>query len=219
MIIAVDGPAGSGKGTLSKKLAAHYGLAFLDTGLLYRWVGMEALKRKIDPGDEEALTALALSLTSDQLEDPSLRGDEAAQAASKIAVHPKVRQALLDYQRSFAENPSSGLQGTLLDGRDIGTRICPQADLKLFITADVEIRAQRRVKELQERGIPCIYASVLKEMVERDARDTERKDSPLKPAEDAFVINTSTLSPEQVFDAAVHLIEHTLRTKGLSSRL
>ncbi len=216
MIIAVDGPAGSGKGTLSKKLAKHYRLAFLDTGLLYRWVGIESLKRKIDPTDEEALAALALNLTPDKLEDPSLRGDEAAQAASKIAVHPKVRRALLEYQRSFADSPPASFQGALLDGRDIGTRICPRADIKLFITADVEVRAQRRVKELQERGIPCIYASVLKEMAERDTRDTERKDSPLKPAEDAFVINSSALSPEQVFDAAVHHIEHTLRTKGLS---
>lgn len=219
MIITVDGPAGSGKGTLSKKLADRYHLAFLDTGLLYRWVGMTAFEQGLDLEDETVVTEVARSLRADELDSLRLRGDDAARVASRIAIHPKVRQALLALQRTFAHTPPAGFNGVLLDGRDTGTKICPEADIKLYITADVEVRAQRRVKELQQRGIPCIYSSVLKEMIERDARDSGRKDSPLKPAEDALVMDTSTLSPEQVFDAAVHHIDHTLRTKTLSSRL
>ncbi len=203
MIIAIDGPAAAGKGTLAKRLAEHFGLALLDTGLLYRAVGMKLVRAGLDPEDADAATEAAQGLDADDLAAGDLRGDEAAQAASKVAVVPGVRAALLDFQRGFAASPPGGAKGAVLDGRDIGTVVCPDADAKLFINAGVEVRAARRVKELQGRGLEAIYARVLEDMKERDARDSGRGVSPLAPAEDALRIDTSDLDADQVFAAAL----------------
>ncbi len=211
MIIAIDGPAAAGKGTLAKRLAEHFGLALLDTGLLYRAVGMKLVRAGFDPEDAEAATEAARGLGPADLEAGDLRGDEAAQAASKVAAVPGVRAALLDFQRGFAAAPPDGAKGAVLDGRDIGTVVCPDADGKFFINAGVEVRAARRVKELQERGLEAIYARVLDDMKERDARDQGRGVSPLKPAEDAFRIDTSDLDADQVFAAALDHISAQLR--------
>lgn len=206
MIIAIDGPAAAGKGTLARRLAEHFGLGVLDTGLLYRAVGVMTLRRGVDPGDPDAAKVaaeVARALVPEDLEDPELRRDEAANAASKVAVIPEVRSALLDFQRRFASHPPAGARGAVLDGRDIGTVVCPQADVKFFITASVEARAERRLKELQEGGLGAIHGAVLRDMTERDARDAGRHVSPLEPASDAIVLDTSELSAEAVFVKAL----------------
>jgi len=210
-IITIDGPAAAGKGTLAKGLARHYGLELLDTGLLYRAVARKVLDMGVEIGAdpesyEETAGQAARGLVSADLEVPGLRKDETAQAASKVSAIPAVRKALLDFQRSFAETPPNKAPGAILDGRDIGTVVCPTADVKLFITATTEVRAQRRHKELQERGEVSIYARVLNDMKERDARDTGRNVSPLTPAEDALQIDTSDLDADQVFAAALEFI-------------
>jgi cytidylate kinase len=181
--VAIDGPAAAGKGTISKAVAAHFDLAHLDTGLLYRAVGARMLQ------GEEPIEA-AQSLAADDLENPALRTADVAQAASKVAVIPEVRAALLDFQRAFARR--SG--GAVLDGRDIGTVICPQAEVKLFVTASAEVRAQRRFAELAERGFETDFDTVLADVKTRDDRDMNRADAPLRPAEDAVTIDTSELS-------------------------
>lgn len=188
LCIAIDGPAASGKGTISRAIAAHFGFAHLDTGLLYRGVGLRVL------GGEDPLAA-AQSLTAGDLEAPELRTDRVAQAASKVAVLPEVRAALIDFQRAFAARAG----GAVLDGRDIGTVICPDAPVKLFVTASPDVRAQRRLKELLERGQDTDFATVLADVKARDARDSSRAEAPLKPAEDAVMIDTSELD----IDAAV----------------
>ncbi len=210
-IIAIDGPAAAGKGTLAWRLARHFGLELLDTGLLYRAVARKVLDIGVeigdDPDDYEVLAGQAArGLIAADLEVPGLRGDKVAQAASKVSAIPAVRKALLDFQRTFAETPPNSAPGAILDGRDIGTVVCPGAPVKLFITADTEVRAQRRHKELQERGEVSIYARVLHEMKERDARDTGRDVSPLTPAADAFLIDTSDLDADRVFAAALDFI-------------
>lgn len=207
-IIAIDGPAASGKGTLSKRVAAAYGFAHLDTGALYRAVGIGVLRAGGDPANAELATRVARDLHPEDgiLNDPDLRGDEAAQAASKVAAVPAVREALLDFQRRFASDPPGGAPGAVLDGRDIGTVVCPSADAKLFITASVEVRADRRLKELRSRGIPAIPSEVLEDMKVRDARDSQRAVAPLRPAADAFVLDTSELDADQAFGAAIVFI-------------
>lgn len=190
--IAIDGPAAAGKGTVSKAVAAHFGFAHLDTGLLYRAVGAKVL------GGMDAIEA-ARALVAEDLEDASLRTPDVAQAASKAAVIAGVRSALLDFQRSFAAR--SG--GAVLDGRDIGTVICPDARVKLFVTASAEVRAQRRFAELSERGIDDTFEQVLADVKARDARDMDRVEAPLKPADDAVVIDTSELTIAQAVVAAV----------------
>lgn len=202
MIIAVDGPAASGKGTLARRLAAHFGLRHLDTGLLYRAVGMSVLRQGADPGNVTAATRAARTLDPALLDDPALRGDDAAQAASKAAAIPEVREALLRFQRDFAHQPP----GAVLDGRDIGTVVCPEADVKIFVTASVEKRAERRLKELRERGVATIQDAVLRDMQERDARDAQRSVAPLRPAPDAFVLDTTDLDVEAAFAAALNHI-------------
>jgi CMP/dCMP kinase len=201
MIIAVDGPAASGKGTLAKRLARHFDLAHLDTGSLYRTVALKALALG-DPADaavaERAARALDLSL----LEDPALRSDAAAEAASVVAAVPGVRAALLQFQRDFAHRAG----GAVLDGRDIGTVICPDADTKLFLTASPEARAERRTRELRAAGQEAIYQRVLDDMKARDARDRARRSAPLQPADDAIVIDTSSLDADAVFAAALAAI-------------
>ena len=211
MIIAIDGPAASGKGTLARRIAEHLDLALLDTGLLYRAVGLKTLRGGASADDVEAATKAAETLDFSELSDPELRADAAAGAASKVGAIPAVRQALLDFQRDFASNPPQGRRGAVLDGRDIGTVVCPDADAKIFVTASVEVRAQRRLKELRERGLEAIHTRVLQEMKERDNRDASRAVAPLEPAEDAFLLDTSGLGPDAVFTEALNFIK--LRSK------
>lgn len=210
LIIAIDGPAGAGKGTLSRSLCEEMGYDFLDTGLLYRLVGLQALAHHIPMDDEEALAHLAETLPLDLLSDPRLRSDEAAVAASQVSVHPRVRAALLDFQRNFALQPRKGSPGVVLDGRDIGTRVLPEAHVKFYVTANVEIRAERRLKELQSRGIQRIYADVLRDMKERDLRDSQRKEAPLSVAPDALVLDTTHLSPQDALEKAKAFIKQNL---------
>ncbi len=206
MIIAVDGPAAAGKGELTRRLAAHLDLARLDTGLLYRAVGWRVVAQGKDPADEDAALAAAKSLRATHLEEPELRSEAAGSAASKVAAIPAVRAALLDFQRDFAAHPPAGKKGAVLDGRDIGTVICPDAPVKLFLTARPEIRAERRAKELQAKGAEAIGSAVLRDMMERDARDRERSVAPLEPAQDALVLDTSDMDADAVFAAALDYI-------------
>lgn len=194
--IAIDGPAAAGKGTISRRVAAHFGLAHLDTGLLYRAVGRRLLEGT-DP--EEA----ARALRADDLDETLLRTDAVAQAASRVAVIPEVRAALLDFQRAFARRDG----GAVLDGRDIGTVICPEAEAKLFVTASAEVRAERRWKELAGRGFEVSPEEVLADVRERDARDMDRAEAPLRPAEDAVVIDTSEMDIEAAVAAAIAAVE------------
>ena len=211
MIVAIDGPSASGKGTLSKRLAAHLGFEHLDTGKIYRAVGMMVVRDGGDPADESVALQAAKSLEPAILADPELGGDTAAIAASKVAAITSVRDVLLQFQRDFAAMPPDGLKGAVLDGRDIGTVVCPEAEVKLYVTASADIRAERRHKELLERGESSIYARVLQDMKERDERDTNRSAAPLKPAEDAFILDTSDLNADQAFSAALEEIERTGR--------
>ncbi|UTW51928.1 (d)CMP kinase [bacterium SCSIO 12827] len=207
MIIAIDGPAAAGKGTLARRIARDLGFAYLDTGLLYRATGKRVLEAGADPEDAEAAEAEALALAPRDLERPDLRTDAVAQAASKVSAVPGVRAALLAFQRTFAAHPPEGAKGAVLDGRDIGTVVCPDADVKLFVTASDEVRARRRFKELQESDPDVIYARVLEEMRERDARDRSRAVAPLEPAEDAILLDTSDLNADEVFAKALDIIK------------
>ncbi|MBO6560444.1 MAG: (d)CMP kinase [Nisaea sp.] len=209
MIIAIDGPAAAGKGTLARRLADELGFAYLDTGSLYRAVGVMVLRAGDDPEDKAAAADAARNLDRSILGSPELRTGEAGAAASKVAAVPEVRAALKDFQRNFATNPPGGAKGAILDGRDIGTVICPDADRKLFVTASVEARAERRFKELQERGEAAIYARVLQDMRERDARDAGRSDAPMVQADDAVLIDTSSMTPDEAFAAALEVIKGT----------
>lgn len=206
MIIAIDGPAAAGKGTLARRLAEHLGFAYLDTGLLYRATGRKVLDAGDDPADAEAAEAVARGLDADDLVAPGLRTDDVARAASMVASVPGVRAALLDFQRRFAAEPPPPYKGAVLDGRDIGTVVCPEAEVKLFVTASDEVRAERRAKELRQAGHDVITARVLQEMKERDARDQVRDIAPLVAAPDAVEIDTSGLDADQVFARALALI-------------
>ncbi len=210
MIIAVDGPAASGKGTLARRIARELGYGHLDTGKLYRAVGMAVLRGGGDPSDAVAAAAAARSLDPTTLDDPDLAGDEAAQAASKVSAIPAVRAVLLDFQRDFAARPP----GAVLDGRDIGTVVCPNADIKLYVIASDEIRAQRRHKELLDRGKASIYARVLQDLKERDARDSTRSVAPMKPAEGAVVLDTTVLDAEAAYAAAMECIHGMVAGAG-----
>ena len=205
IIIAIDGPAAAGKGTLARRLAAELGFDYLDTGLIYRAVGMKLARAGQDPSQVEAAERTARALAPADLEAPDLRVDAAAQAASKVAVIPGVRAALLDFQRHFASQPPGG-KGAVLDGRDIGTVVCPDAQVKLFVTASLEKRAERRLKELQEKGLEAIYDTVLADMRERDDRDRNRSAAPLIAAGDATVLDTSDLDAHQAFAVALKLV-------------
>jgi cytidylate kinase len=213
-VIAIDGPAASGKGTIGFKIAEALGFGYLDTGALYRAVAKRVVDQDQDPAIPEYAVAAALWLQQhikpELLADPALRSDDIGVAAAKVAAIPDVRIALLDLQRDFAKNPGSGFKGAVLDGRDIGTVICPEADIKLFITADVEIRAERRLKELQSRGINATYDPVLKDMRERDARDQNRSVAPLKPASDAVIIDNGHLSREEALEKALSVVREKL---------
>ncbi len=206
MIITVDGPAAAGKGELTQRLAKHFGFARLDTGKLYRAVGWRVLAGGGDPENEAAAVDAAKALAADDLEAPGLRSEEAAEAASKVAAIQAVRGVLLEFQRHFAAAPPGGRKGAVFDGRDTGTVVCPDAMIKLFLTASPEVRAIRRVKQLQEQGAEAIHGRVLQELKERDARDTTRNVAPLKSAEDALVIDTSDMDADAVFAAALDFI-------------
>jgi CMP/dCMP kinase len=210
MIVAIDGPAASGKGTLARRLARHFNLAHLDTGGLYRAAAFHALDSGGDPADPEVAERAAKAVRAADLADPRLREERVAQAASVVAAIPAVRRALLDFQRDFARHPPPGAAGAVLDGRDIGTVICPEADAKLFVVAAVEARAARRFKELREAGEPAIYEAVLQDMKDRDARDSERRAAPLVPADDAFVLDTTALDADAAFAAALDFIGRKL---------
>jgi CMP/dCMP kinase len=217
MIIAIDGPAASGKGTLARRLAGHFKLALLDTGGLYRATALHALADGGDPGDPIVAAAAARRVTAADLADPRLRDERVARAASVVAAIPAVRQALLAFQRHFARHPPAGEPGAVLDGRDIGTVICPDADAKLFITASLEARAARRFQELRETGAEAIYEAVLQDMKDRDARDSHRRAAPLVPADGAFVLDTTTLDAEAAFAAALDFIGRKLAAKPNSA--
>ena len=207
MIIAVDGPAAAGKGTLAKRLAAALDLAHLDTGLIYRAVAARLLAEGKDPsGDPAAAAEVARRIGKADLARPDLRDEAVSQAASVVAANPEVRAALLAFQRRFAEHPPGGKSGAVLDGRDTGTVVCPDAELKLFVTASPETRARRRHKELLERGEESIYARVLQEARERDARDSGRQAAPLKPADDAIVLDTTEMDADAALAAALQVI-------------
>lgn len=216
MIIAVDGPAASGKGTLARRLARHFNLAHLDTGGLYRAAALHALDSGGDPADPGIAAAAAVRVRPRDLADPRLREERVAQAASVVAAIPAVRQALLAFQRDFAEHPPGGAAGAVLDGRDIGTVVCPEADAKLFVTATPEARARRRYEELRESGGEAIYALVLQDMKDRDARDSQRRTAPLVPADDAFVLDTTALDADAAFAAALDFIGKKLAGERLS---
>lgn len=202
-VIAIDGPAASGKGTLARRLADHYGYAYLDTGSLYRAVGLKLVYSDQDPNDKPAAVAAAKRITDHDLSNPRLRQERVGQAASIVSAIPEVRAILLDFQQQFADRP----EGAILDGRDIGTVVCPHADIKLFMNASLEARAKRRHRELQGEGIEVVYDSVLKELKERDERDSKRDAAPLKPAKDAFLIDTTNVSADEVLEKAIELIE------------
>ncbi|HEY0628883.1 MAG TPA: d(CMP) kinase [Sphingomicrobium sp.] len=206
MLIAVDGPAASGKGTIAKALARHCGLPHMDTGLLYRSVALSMFRFGGDPGSEfEALRACE-GLAQVDPGDPELRSEAVGSIASRISAYPGVRAALLDRQRHFAAQPS----GAVLDGRDIGTVIAPDAIVKLFVTASPEVRAQRRVRELLERGMPAHYDDVLIDIRARDVRDAGREAAPLVQAEDAELLDTSEMDIDQAIAAAIELVEQKL---------
>ena len=191
-VVAIDGPAAAGKGTISRAVAAHFGFAHLDTGLLYRAVGAKVLTG-VEPMDA------ALGLRTDDLNASNLRAPEVAQAASQVAVLSDVRATLLEFQRTFARRDD----GAVLDGRDIGTVICPDADVKLFVTARPEVRAERRFAELQDADVDTTFEEVLADVQARDARDSSRAEAPLKPAPDALLLDTSDLSTDAAIKAAV----------------
>jgi cytidylate kinase len=210
MIIAIDGPAASGKGTLGKRLAAHYGLRHLDTGLLYRAVAralLDAGQRLDDPA--RAAAAAARSLRPDELDEVVLKGHAAGEAASVVSAIPEVRAALLQLQQDFA----AAAPGAVLDGRDIGTVVCPQADVKIFVTAAAPVRARRRALELQAQGQSANESEILADINRRDARDSSRPLAPLKPAPDAHILDTSDLDIEAVLRSAIAIVE---RVRGAS---
>ena len=198
-MIAVDGPSAAGKGTLARRLAAHFGLRYLDSGSLYRAVAARLLRDGGDPADEVSAAAVARALTDVDLEAPELRDEAVGQAASVVAPIVAVRVALLDYQRRFARTPP----GAVIDGRDIGTVVCPDATHKLFVTASAEVRVERRYRELRDRGAGGDREAVGREMAARDARDRERAVEPLRPAGDAIVLNTTALDADAAFEAAL----------------
>ncbi len=215
MIITIDGPAAAGKGTLAAKLAEKYGLAYFDTGMTYRAVGLAMTLDGRDINDAAAAEEYARKLTFPQMlelaKNPEFRSSKNGVAASVVSAYPGVRQALLQMQRNFASNPvfadGTPANGAVYDGRDTGTVVCPQADFKFFITASPEIRAERRFKELQAKGMETPYAEVLADMKARDERDSKRAAAPLKPAEDAVIMDNSELNIEEMVGVAAGVID------------
>ena len=204
-IVAIDGPAAAGKGTLARRLAAHLGLPYLDTGLLYRATARRLLLAGADPADPVSAEAAARALAPPDLERTDLRTPDVDRAAAAVASIPPVRAALLDFQRGFGQ-----ANGAVLDGRDIGTIIFPHARVKLFVTASVEARAHRRWLELTGRGVAAVLETVREDMQARDAADASRAAAPLRPAEDAFVLDTTTLNAEAAFTVALKYVKQGL---------
>ncbi|WP_262693306.1 (d)CMP kinase [Kordiimonas aquimaris] len=207
MIIAIDGPAAAGKGTLARRLADYFNYAYLDTGGLYRAVGLSMLRADVSPEDEVAASKASLSLNSALFTDTALRDEATGTAASKVAAMPQVRANLLEFQRKFSQLPPDGKRGAVLDGRDIGTVVCPNADIKFFVTANPQERARRRYTEITARGETADYNEILADVQARDARDMGRKDAPLVAAADAHLLDTTELDIDAVFLRAVALIE------------
>jgi CMP/dCMP kinase len=212
MIIAIDGPAASGKGTLAKRIAEHFGLPWLDTGLLYRAVARDVRQGGGALDDPAAAAEAARRLDPASLDDPALRGYGVGDAASIVGRIPEVRAALLEFQQDFAAQPG----GAVLDGRDIGTVVCPHADVKIFVTASPEVRAERRYLERTARGELTSYAEVLEDIRRRDERDTSRAQAPMRPAADAFLLDTSNLDIEAAFNTAVGVISRKVGQRGRS---
>ena len=209
--VAIDGPAAAGKGTIARAVAKRFGFAHLDTGLLYRAIGLKALAQSRGILDEGVAVLAARELTLEDLDGEALRGAVASRAASKVAAMPDVREELRDFQRRFAEREG----GAVLDGRDIGTVICPDAAVKLYVIADDETRARRRLAELLEKGDDTTFERVLADLRSRDARDSQRATSPLRKAEDAHLLDTTELSIDAAVDKATRIIEQALdRAKG-----
>lgn len=211
IVIAVDGTAASGKGTLAKKLAAHFGFAHLDSGALYRLTALGVLEAGGDPANEGDAVRAAQSIDHGRISDPAIRTDAVGQAASKVAAIPAVRAALFEFQRRFVETPPGGTRGAVVDGRDIGTVICPDATAKLFVDAAPSVRAHRRWLELKSMGISREEAEILAEIAARDARDRDRAVSPLKQASDAVLLDTGNLDIDAAFAAALALVEPKLK--------
>ncbi|MCE3231224.1 MAG: hypothetical protein K0R52_1152 [Alphaproteobacteria bacterium] len=217
MIIAVDGPAGAGKGTISEYLAMKFDLLYLDTGLLYRALAKAVITQKVDPANSQAVAHIAQALTTDDAQDPDLRGEDIAAVASQVAVIAEVRSVLNEMQRKFCRSVKPPYQGAILDGRDIGTVICPEATCKLFITARPEIRNQRRLLETQADPTKTITedgSQVARKIAERDDRDRARKIAPLTPAPDAIIIDTSDLTIEQACTTAALYVAECCRDQG-----
>lgn len=208
MIVAVDGTTASGKGTIAKALAAHYRLPHLDTGLLYRAVGRQVALNGGDP-DSESHARKACDFPDSLLADPELRSEAVGGLASRVSVHPEVRAALLERQRAFAYRPS----GAILDGRDIGTVIAPDADAKLFVTASLQARAERRHAEMRRRGEPHTLETIEADLAQRDERDRNRAEAPLKPAEDALLLDTSDLTIDAAVQQAIALVDERIRNR------
>ena len=219
MIITIDGPAAAGKGTLSSKLAEKYSLAYFDTGMVYRAVGLQLLKNNVDLSDVATAEKKAEELTFPKMmelsKDKDFRSANGGHAASVVSSYPGVRARLLDMQRNFAKNPvfadGTPAKGAIYDGRDTGTVICPKAEVKIFITASSEVRAKRRYDEFIAKGMSADYNQVLADVKARDERDANRKDAPMKPADDAVILDTSDMSIEEVFNKAVEIVEAKIK--------
>jgi CMP/dCMP kinase len=209
MVIAIDGPAASGKGTLARQLAGILGLRYLDTGSLYRATGLSVLHAGGNLEDEQTAVKAAQTLDLGAFSAEDLRSEEAGVAASHVAFLPSVRAVLLDFQRSVANDPGPEFAGAILDGRDIGTVVCPDADTKIFVTADLEVRIKRRLQELKGRGETVIEARVRADMTARDQRDRDRSVAPLKRAEDAWLLDTSDMNADEALAAALDRIRGT----------
>jgi len=212
MIIAVDGPAGAGKGTISRAIATHFSLKYIDTGLIYRAVAHKALSDKIDLSDEQSITCLVSTLNDNDFLSSSLRDEEVGNAASKIAILPTVRKQITDYIRNLTRENPFAFRGIILDGRDIGTVVCPHADIKIFITASANVRAARRSAEMggasKQEG-----QAMISQIKERDQRDENRVAAPLVPADDAILVDTSDLSIEESCQNAVEIVENYLKSE------
>lgn len=204
MIIAIDGPLASGKGTLARALAAHFEFPHLDTGSIYRATALALIKNGIDPNNKEEAIKAAQNLDMSNIIDRELRTAQVGAGASVVAAIPEVRKALFDFQRNFAANP----KGAVLDGRDIGTVICPDADFKFFVTARPEVRAMRRLKELHAAGDNISLEELTAQIIERDYRDANRADAPLKPTETSIMLDTSDLGIDEVIKKAIGIIEN-----------
>lgn len=209
MLIAFDGPSASGKGSLAQNIAKHYNLPYLDTGLLYRYLAFKIHESNININDLNKIAPLIENLSESELQNPILRSNLVSELASQIATHPEIRSLLFNYQRKMALNPS----GAVIDGRDIGTVICPEADLKFFVIAKPEIRADRRFHQLLSMGLPADYSTILAEIKQRDERDMNRATSPLRPADDAIIIDTSDLDIAACLELIKSHIEDKVKLK------